>query len=186
MAICKRAGKFIGGAKRTGMRWHVQFKIFRDALSPSRERRISIVWPRSHTGQSHILLFDLESTHPSAPTHICNPPSARSIAQGRKPQRGDRAAGTRVAQATWVGSRSALRDASTAAVSMWSGWTTPDACEIYFVAVSRDMFRHVMPNAAELRMLCQVPSLAICAAQFQKLANNPTKENERTNGVHVP
>uniref|UniRef100_UPI00397F7D4A hypothetical protein n=1 Tax=Salmonella sp. s50237 TaxID=3159649 RepID=UPI00397F7D4A len=69
---------------------------------------------------------------------------------------------------------------------VWSGWTTPDAREIYFVAVSRDMFRHVMPNAAELRMLCQVPSLAICAAQFQKLANNPTKENERTNGVHVP
>jgi hypothetical protein len=186
MAMCKRAGKFTGAAQSACMRWQVQFKIFRDALSAVPEGRISIVWPRSHTGQSHILLFDLESTHPSAPTRACNVPSARSIAQGRQPQRGDRAAGTRVAQATWVGSRSALRDASTAAVSVWSGWTTLDAREIYFVAVSRDMFRHVMPSAAELRMLCQVPALAICAVQFQKLANNPTKENERNNGVHVP
>lgn len=121
MAMCKRAGKFTGAAKRAGMRWHVQFKIFRDALSPSRERGISIVWPRSHTGQTRILLFDLKSTHPSAPTRACNTPSARSIAQGRQPQRGDRAAGTRVAQATWVGLRSALRDASTAAVSCGRG-----------------------------------------------------------------
>jgi hypothetical protein len=69
---------------------------------------------------------------------------------------------------------------------VWSGWTTPDAREIYFGAHSRDMFRDVMPNAAELRMLCQVPSLAIYTAQFQKLGNNPTKENERRKGVHVP
>lgn len=69
--------------------------ISRRPIGESRKAHFHSVAASAHRPVTHPFVRP-ESTHPSAPTRTCNTPSARSSAQGRKPQRGDRAAGTRV------------------------------------------------------------------------------------------
>lgn len=186
MAICKRAGKFIGAAERTGMRWQVKFKIFCDALSASPESRVFRSVAALAQGQiTHPFVRPLKAPIlPPRPAHATRRPRAAA----RKAA--SRNAGTEPQGPAWRKPRGWARGPPCA---MRARRQSPCgrggrlvSSQNYFVALSRDVFRHVMPNAAELRMLCQVPDLAICVGQFQKLANNPTKENERQNGVHVP